>query len=102
MSDVIAADADLRAQAVRRLKKKREFVRNLALFILVNAGLWGIWAVNGAETDDMWPAIVTGIWAAFLVLDLVKIFERPITDQQIQDEIDRLKGGEPPYVEGSR
>ena len=26
-----------------------------------------------AETDDMWPAIVTGIWAAFLVLDLFKL-----------------------------
>jgi hypothetical protein len=41
----------------------------------------------------MWPAIVTGIWAVFLVLDLFKIFERPITDQQIQDEITRLKRG---------
>ena len=93
MTDVNDAHADLRSQAVKRLKKKREFVRNLVFFVLVNAGLWGIWAVNGAETDDMWPAIVTGIWAVFLVLDLFKILERPITDQQIQDEITRLKRG---------
>ena len=89
----IDADTDLRSQAVKRLKKKRDFVRNLVVFVLVNAGLWGIWAVNGANTDDMWPAIVTGIWAVFLILDLLKIFERPITDQQVQDEIARLKRG---------
>lgn len=93
MTDVLTADDDLRSEAVKRLKKKREFVRSLVFFVLVNAGLWGIWAVNGGDTEDMWPAIVTGIWAVFLVLDLFKIFERPITDQQIQDEVTRLKRG---------
>ncbi len=93
MSDVLAADDELRSQAVERIKKKREFVRNAVIFVLVNAGLWAIWALNGANTGDMWPAIVTGIWAVFLVLDLFKIFERPITDQQVVDEMDRLRRG---------
>ena len=93
MNDATVVDDDLRSQALARLKKKREFVRNLVIFALVNAGLWAIWALDGAETDDMWPAIVTGIWALFLVFDLFKIFERPITDQQIQEEVDRLGHG---------
>jgi fatty acid desaturase len=93
MTELPVVDEDVRNQAVKRIKKKREFARHLVIFVLVNAGLWAIWAVNGAETDDMWPAIVTGIWAVFLVLDLFKIFERPITDQQIQDEVARLKRG---------
>lgn len=93
MSDVLAADDELRSQAVERIKKKREFVRNVVIFVLVNAGLWAIWALNGGNTGDMWPAIVTGIWAVFLVLDLFKIFERPITDQQVVDEMDRLRRG---------
>jgi len=91
MGDAQAEDAELRDAAIKRLKRKREFVRNLVLFVLVNAGLWAIWGVNGADTHDMWPAIVTGIWAVFLALDAFKILERPITDQQIQDEINRLR-----------
>lgn len=91
-SQPLTVEGDVRSEAVKRIKKKREFIRNLVLFVLVNAGLWGIWAVNGAKTDDMWPAIVTGIWAVLLVLDLFKVFERPITDQQIQEEIARLTG----------
>lgn len=93
MSDVVSVADGVRSEAIKRIEKKREFARNFVIFVLVNAGLWGIWAINGAETDDMWPAIVTGIWALFLVFDLFKIFERPITDQQIQDEIDRLTRG---------
>jgi hypothetical protein len=75
---------------LKRIKRKREFARNVVIFVLVNAGLWAIWTLGGADTDDMWPAIVTGIWGVLLVLDLIKVFERPITDQQIQGEVDRL------------
>ena len=93
MSVPLSADDDLRSRAVERIKKKRELVRNVVIFVLVNAGLWAIWALNGADTGDMWPAIVTGIWAVFLMLDLFRLLERPITDQQILDEIERLRHG---------
>jgi hypothetical protein len=91
MSDRATVDDELRSQAVKRLKRKRDFIRNLVIFALVNGGLWAIWATNGADTGDLWPAFVTGIWAVLLLLDLFKIFERPITDQDIRDEVDRLR-----------
>ncbi len=93
MSDAEAVDEELRSQAVRRIKQKREFLRNLVIYVLVNAGLWAFWAYDGADTEDLWPAVVSAIWGVFLVVDLFKINgERPISDQQIENEMRRIRG----------
>jgi hypothetical protein len=85
-------EEDLRAAAVRRIKKKREFVRSVVVYLLVNTGLWLIWAYDGADTDDLWPALVSGIWGVLLLFDLFKIHrDRPITDREIEEELNRLK-----------
>ena len=52
------AEADLREQAIERIKRKRKFRRDVLTYVLVNAGLWVIWAADGAKTDDLWPAWV--------------------------------------------
>ena len=94
MTDVQTESEDLRSQAVKRIKRKRDFLGHVVLFLVVNAGLWVIWAIDGGNTDDLWPAWVTGIWSAILVLDAFKVYgERPITDQQIESEIARLRRG---------
>ena len=60
---------------------------------MINAGLWVVWAADGADTDDLWPAWVSGIWLVILVLDAFKVYgERPISDQQIEKEIRRISG----------
>ena len=88
------AEGDLRAQAIDRIKRKRKFRRDVVLYLIVNAGLWAIWALNGADTDDLWPAWVSGIWGVLLVLDAFKAYgEGPISDQQIQDEMRRIRNG---------
>jgi 2TM domain len=85
---------DLRAKAIRRIKRKRDFLGHIAVFLVINAGLWVVWAVDDADTDDLWPAWVTGIWLVILVLDAFKVYgERPISDQQIDKEMRRIKGG---------
>jgi len=62
--------------------------------VLINAGLWVVWAIGGANTDDLWPAWVSGIWLVILLLDAYKIYkERPISDQQIEEEMRRMKRG---------
>ena len=88
------ADDELRTRALERVKRKRDFVGHVVIYLVVNAGLWVVWAVDGARTEDLWPAWVSGIWLAILAIDAYKVFgERPITDQQIEAEMRRMRGG---------
>jgi hypothetical protein len=89
-----ADEEDVRAKAIKRIKRKRDFLGHVVVFLVINAGLWVVWAVDGANTDDLWPAWVTGIWLVILVLDAFKVHgERPISDQQIEEEMRRMEGG---------
>lgn len=84
-------EVELRSKAVGRIKRKREFVGHVVLYVIVNAGLWIVWAASGAHTNDLWPAWVSGIWLVILLLDAYKVYkERPISDQQVQEEIRRM------------
>jgi hypothetical protein len=90
--DAVVGEQDLRAQAVARLKGRRKFRRDVAIYVVVNAALWGIWAINGAKTDDLWPAWVAGIWGFLLLLDAWKVYaERPISEREIEDEVSRMR-----------
>lgn len=85
-------EEELRNKALERINRKRDFVGHVVLYVVVNAGLWVVWAVDGAHTNDLWPAWVSGIWLVILLLDAHKVYkERPITDQQVQKEIRRMK-----------
>ena len=46
----------------------------MVVFLVVNIGLWVVWAADGADSDDLWPAWVTGIWFVILVLDAFKAY----------------------------
>ena len=86
--------ADLRAMAIKRIKRKRDFLGHVIFFLVVNAGLWVVWAITGANTNNLWPAWVTGIWLVILVLDAFKVYgEHPISEQQISKEMRRMEGG---------
>lgn len=88
------SEQSVRDQAIEQIKKKRDLVKNAIVFVLVNAGLWGIWALDGAKTDDLWPAIVNGIWAILLIIDVWKVYgERPISEAQIREELKRMGSG---------
>lgn len=87
-------EEDLRELAIRELRRKREFLDHLGWFIFINAVLWVIWAVNGADTDDIWPAWVTGIWGVFVVSQAWRVYRGPDgrpSEQQIQQEMQRLR-----------
>ncbi len=70
-------ETELREQALERIKRKRKFRRDVVIYVLVNAGLWVIWAIDGAKTDDVWPAWVSGIWGALLCSTRSNPTERP-------------------------
>jgi 2TM domain len=82
-------DEELRSSAGERVKKRRDFSAHLAAYVVVNAMLIGIWAISGG--GYFWPAWVLLGWGIGLALNLWDVyFRRPITRQDIDDEVKRL------------
>jgi hypothetical protein len=78
-----------RELAVRRLKKQRDFQSHAFAFVVVNAAVWSLWAVNGG--GQPWPAWLTGLWAIGLFKNAWDAyFRRPISEADIQRELKRL------------
>lgn len=93
-STSVEREEGLRKHAVERIERKQKFLRDLVLYLLVNAGLWAFWAYEGANTNDLWPAVVSGIWGVFLAHDAFRAYgEGPISEQQIEEEMRRIKPG---------
>jgi hypothetical protein len=84
---------DLREHAVSRLKKQRDFKVHALMFVAVNALLVGIWAVT-SPGDFFWPIFPLLGWGIGLAANAWDAYGRkPITEDQIQREMDRLGGG---------
>jgi 2TM domain len=79
-----------REQALTRLRKRRDFQGHLIAYLIINAALWGVWAATGA--GYAWPAWVTGAWGIGLLLNAWDVYFRaPITEADVQREIERLR-----------
>ncbi|MGI9576714.1 MAG: 2TM domain-containing protein [Microthrixaceae bacterium] len=76
-----------RELAIRRIKAKREFKTHVAVYLVVNAALVGIWAASGA--GYFWPVWSIGGWGIGLFFHWWSTFreERPITEDEIQREM---------------
>jgi|SRR5271165_1969048 len=78
-----------REQALLNLKKRRDFQGHVVAYVVINAALWAVWAATGAGYP--WPAWVTGGWAIGLLLNAWEVYFRtPITEAQVQSEIERM------------
>lgn len=75
-------------QARRRLEKQRKFRGDAVAYVLINAFLIVVWALNG--TGSFWPGWVMGGWGVLLILDGWNAFyRRPVTDADIDQELRR-------------
>ncbi len=94
VDEVVGGSPDvLREQALRRLKKRRDFRSHAFAYVAVNVVLWVAWTINGVASDswDPWPLWVTLIWGLALVFEAWEVFvRRPITEDEIRSEMDRL------------
>jgi hypothetical protein len=64
---------------------------HIVTYCVVNAMLVGIWAISGG--GYFWPAWVLLGWGVGLVLNVWDVyFRRPVTEHDIQQEIERLLG----------
>lgn len=89
------ASTDLRALAIRRLQRRREFVEHLAAYCIVIGALWLIWLVIAltAGATFPWPLFPMAGWGIGLAFHAWATFgppSRPIDEAAIAREIDRL------------
>lgn len=93
--EVLAATHDaLREQALDRLKKRRDLKAHALAYTLVNLAIWGVWAVIAATSGSSWPwpVFLTLFWGIGLAMNAWDVyFRRPITEQELEREIDRLQ-----------
>ena len=79
---------DRREATIRRLKARRGFRQHLAMYAVVNGFLVVIWAITG--DGDFWPVWSMGGWGIGLALHGWGVYgERPITEAEIQREMER-------------
>jgi hypothetical protein len=83
------SEANLRQEAVRSLRKKRDFRSHVVAYVLVNALLVGIWAATGA--DFFWPVFPIAGWGIGLAFNAWDVYgRRPISEAEIEAEQRRL------------
>lgn len=93
--EVTASTPDkLREQALHRIKKRKDFQSHVVVYLLVNALLWGLWAIGGADSDPVpWPLWVSGGWGIGLAFNAWDVYGRkPITEDEIEREVGRIQG----------
>jgi len=83
-----AAEYAARDQAVKRLKKQRDFRGHLVAYLLVNTLLVVIWATT--SHGFFWPAFVIAPWGIGVVMNAREAYGRPdLTEQAIEHETER-------------
>ncbi len=89
MSAEIQTDEDLRAAAIRQLKKRSEFKAHLFAYVVVNGFLVLLWAVTGA--GYFWPIFPILGWGIGVTFNAWDVYWRAVpTEEQIRREMDRL------------
>ena len=87
----------LRDQAVRRIRRRRDFTTHLFVYCVVNGMFWAIWGFIGLTSGSYgypWPAWVTACWGVGVVINAWDVYlRRPITEDEIRQETDRLAHG---------
>ncbi|MDH4116761.1 MAG: 2TM domain-containing protein [Acidimicrobiia bacterium] len=84
----MAEDDVRRLAALERLEEKRRFRTHAVVYVLVNALLVSIWAVQDA--DGFWPFWTIFGWGLGLAIHGWKAYyQSPITEAEIAREMDR-------------
>jgi hypothetical protein len=92
--EVVGTTPDaVREQALARVSKRRDLKAHAVVYTLVNVAIWGIWVVIAANSNSWWPwpVFLTVFWGIGLAMNAWDVyFRKPITEQELQREIDRL------------
>ncbi len=87
------SNEEIRAAAVKRINQKRGFWRMVGGFVIVCLILTGVWALSGGGYFwPMWAFFGMGIATAFSGWAVYGPRDRPISDQEIADEMRKMGG----------
>ena len=84
------SNEDLRDEAIKSLKAKREFKAHLLAYVLVNTLLIVIWAVSGV--GFFWPIFPLLGWGIGIAFHAWDVYGSRPSEEKIRREIDRLRG----------
>ncbi len=84
-------DQALQDLAFKRIKDRRDFQGHVVVYIVVNLFLWGLWAMTSGLGSYPWPVWVTLGWGIGVVLNWWTVTRRPITRDEVNQEIQRLQ-----------
>ncbi|MFZ2964675.1 MAG: 2TM domain-containing protein [Rhodoglobus sp.] len=92
------SEADIRAEARKRLKSKNDFKILLAVFAVVILILIAIWFLSsgwGSYFWPIWPILGMSIAAVFAGLDAYGVTRKFISEADVDAEVDKMtrKGG---------
>lgn len=83
---------DVREQAIASLKKKQAFKAHLLTYVCVNVFLVVIWAVAGG--GFFWPVFPIFGWGLGVAANAWDVYgRREISEEEIQREAERIRGG---------
>ncbi len=84
-------DQALRDLAFKRVKDRRDFQGHVVAYVVVNLVLWGVWAMTSGLGSYPWPVWVTLGWGIGVVMNWWAVTRRPISREEVQQELDRLQ-----------
>ena len=83
-------EAHLRQQAVKQLKKRRDFRGHLLIYVAVNAFIVVIWAVTSGTDGFFWPVFPIVGWGIGVVANWWDVHDREdFSEDQIRREMER-------------
>jgi hypothetical protein len=88
--------SDLRQLAIGRLRRKREFIQHLVVYVVVNLVLSLIWLLT-TPGGFYWPMFLLFAWGIGIVFHALDVFSSafssaPPSEEKIEREIARLTG----------
>jgi uncharacterized membrane protein YdjX (TVP38/TMEM64 family) len=93
------SEADIRAEARKRLKSKNDFKILVAIFAVVILILIAIWLLSsgwGSYFWPIWPILGMSIAAVFAGLDAYGVTRKFISEADVDAEVDRMtRKGDP-------
>lgn len=90
-ADVSTREGRMRAEAIARLKKRRDFHGHVLIYLLVNAFLVVIWAVTSSG-GFFWPVFILVGWGIGVVMNAWDVyFAEDFGEDDIAREIERIE-----------
>jgi hypothetical protein len=90
-AELSTREDEMRAEAIKRLKKRRDFHGHVLIYLMVNTFLVVIWAVT-MPGGFFWPVFPIVGWGIAVVMNAWDVyFAQDFGEEDISREIERLE-----------